>query len=81
MPGLLYFRLPPCLIMLISFAVYVPVRAQTIELSAGVQTNASLSGATGTLKGKSELRLNAASSALFDMRISFRATRDYLPVI
>ncbi len=38
--------------------------AQTIAITEGVQTYGSLSGATVTLTGKSELRLTAASAAL-----------------
>ena len=54
----------PCLVLFASLVGATSARAQTIALSEGVQTYASLSGATVTLTGKSELRLTASSAVL-----------------
>ncbi len=73
MPRLLPSWLLPCLVLLVSFAAAVPARAQLIELSAGVQTYATLSGATVTMTGKSELRLTASSAALSGSTINLNS--------
>ena len=61
MPRLLPSWFLPSLALLVSLAPAPLVLAQTINLSEGVQTHASLSGATVTLTGKSELRLTGSA--------------------
>ena len=61
MPRLLPSWLLPSLALLVSLAPAPAALAQTIELTEGVQTHASLSGTTVTLAGKSELRLTSAA--------------------
>ena len=61
MPLVLPRWLVPCLALLLSFAAAHYASAQLITLSEGVQTYASLTAATVTLSGNSELRLTAAT--------------------
>ncbi len=61
MPRLLPSWLPPSLALFVSLASVPAAFAQTINLSEGVQTHASLSATTVTLTGKSELRLTSAA--------------------
>jgi len=49
----------PCLLLCVSLFAPPAATAQTMDISAGVRTYASLSGATVTMTGKSGLRLTA----------------------
>ena len=67
-------RLAAALICLAPLALPAITSAQTVSITEGVQTHASLSGATITLSGKSELRLTAASAPLSGSVVNLTST-------